>query len=128
MKGTIRRRGESWTWQFQVADATREGGRRTISKGGFRLRREAEAALAEALSGFQDVACAEPAKTAFIDYLRGDWLSSLDGLKPSTVQGYRDQVEPPTSDLSAYATSPAPTCSASTPNCEPTAGGGARVG
>ncbi len=91
MKGTIRKRGDSWTWQFQVPDAAREGGRRTISKGGFRLRREAESALAEALAGFGDQAEIEPSKLTFAAYVEDEWLPSLRKLKPATVQGYRDQ-------------------------------------
>lgn len=91
MKGTIRRRGDTWTYQFMVPDARRTGGRRTVSKGGFRLRREAEAALAEALSGFDDHAHVEPTKLTLGQYLSDEWLPSLRN-KPSTVQGYSDQV------------------------------------
>ncbi len=91
MKGTIRKRGDTWTYQFMVADTRRPGGRRTVSKGGFRLRREAEAALAEALSGFDDTARVEPTKMTLAQYVEGQWLPSLR-LKPATVQGYRDQM------------------------------------
>lgn len=91
MKGTIRKRGETWTYQFQVPDPRREGARRTISKGGFRLRREAETALAEALVGFDDNAHVEPTKVTLRQYLTEEWLPSLRN-KPSTVQGYSDQV------------------------------------
>lgn len=91
MKGTIRKRGESWTYQFMVPDIRKPGGRRTVSKGGFRLRREAEAALAEALAGFDDNAHVEPTKMTLAQYIEGQWLPSLR-LKPATVQGYRDQM------------------------------------
>jgi integrase len=91
MKGLIRKRGETWTYQFAVADGRKSGGRRTVSKGGFRLRREAEAALAEALSGFEDQAHVEPTKVTLGQYLTDEWLPSLRN-KPSTVQGYSDQV------------------------------------
>ncbi len=84
----IRERGESWTWQFMVPDPRREGGRRTISKGGYRLRREAEAALAEALTGYDDTAHVEPSKLTLRAYVEGQWLPSLR-LKPATVQCYR---------------------------------------
>ena len=91
MKGTIRKRGESWTWQFMVPDPRREGGRRTVSKGGYRLRREAEAALAETLAGYDDSAHVEPSKLTLRAYVEGQWLPSLR-LKPATVQCYRDQM------------------------------------
>jgi integrase len=93
MKGTIRKRGETWTYQFMVADAAREGGRRTLSKGGFRLRREAEAALAEALASFDDTARVEPSKLTLADYVEREWLPSLHRLKPATVRGYQDQMD-----------------------------------
>ena len=92
MKGTIRKRGESWTYQFMITDPRREGGRRTISKGGFRLRREAEVALAEALAGFDDSTHVEPSKITLAKYVEGQWLPSLHRLKPATVQCYRDQM------------------------------------
>ncbi len=92
MKGMIRKRGETWTYQFMVPDAAREGGRRTISKGGFRLRREAEAALAEALTGFDDNGHVEPSKLTLAAYVEENWLPSLHRLKPATVRGYRDQM------------------------------------
>jgi integrase len=92
MKGTIRKRGDTWTFQFMVPDPRREGGRRTISKGGYRLRREAEAALAEALAGFDDQAHVEPSKLTLAAYVEGHWLPSLHRLKPATIRGYRDQM------------------------------------
>ncbi len=91
MKGTIRKRGETWTYQFMVPDSRRAGGRRTVSKGGFRLRREAEAALAEALAGFDETGHVEPTRMTLAQYVEGQWLPSLR-LKPATVQGYRDQM------------------------------------
>lgn len=92
MKGTIRKRGDTWTYQFMVPDPRREGGRRTISKGGYRLRREAEAALAEALAGYDDSAHVEPSKLTLTAYVEEQWLPSLHRLKPATVRGYRDQM------------------------------------
>jgi integrase len=92
VKGSIRRRGDTWTWQFMVPDPRREGGRRTVSKGGYRLRREAEAALAEALAGFDDQAHVEPTKLTLAQYVEGQWLASLRGLKPATVRCYADQM------------------------------------
>jgi integrase len=92
MKGTIRKRGDTWTYQFMVPDPRREGGRRTISKGGYRLRREAEAALAEALASFDDQAHVEPSKLTLTACVEGHWLPSLHRLKPATVRGYQDQM------------------------------------
>ncbi len=91
MKGTIRKRGETWTYQFMVPDAAREGGRRTVSKGGFRLKKEAQQALTEALANFDDSA-KEPSKLTLAAYVDDHWLPNLLTQKPSTVRGYRDQM------------------------------------
>ena len=48
MKGGTRKRGKTWSYYF---DAAAIGGKRKkIEKGGFRTKKDAEAALAKALS------------------------------------------------------------------------------
>ena len=86
-------KGSTWTWQFAVPKAG--GGRRQLSKGGYRTKREAEAALAEALADYGQAPGAdraEPSKMALSAYLRDEWLPTLHGLKPSTRKGYEDLV------------------------------------
>src|SRR5262245_47159459 len=90
MKGTIRKRGETWTYQFAIM---RNGHRRTVSKGGFRTKRDCEAGLAEALATWRDRPEVDR-KITITDYLRREWLP-LQKLarKPSTYRGYRDIAE-----------------------------------
>src|SRR6266511_2868763 len=52
MRGGTRKRGETWTWFFDAVDPV-TGKRRQRSKGGFRTKREAQAALSEALAAYR---------------------------------------------------------------------------
>lgn len=91
MKGTIRKRGETWTYQFAVPQA---GKRRTISKGGFRTKRAAQEALTEALASYSKGEHVEPSRLTLRDYLVDEWLQiQAARLKPSTHRGYRDIID-----------------------------------
>lgn len=82
------------TWTFQFAVPKADGGKRNISKGGYRTKADAEHALAEALveHGQGGLAKVEPSKMALATYLEHEWLPTLHGLKPSTRQSYSDLV------------------------------------
>lgn len=86
-------RGSTWTYQFEIEKAG--GGRQFKSKGGFRTRKDAEAALAEALTDHTRTpgAVVEPSKMMLATYLRDEWLPTLQGLKATTRKGYRDLAE-----------------------------------
>lgn len=89
MKGLVRKRGSTWTWQFQVE---RGGRRRTMSKGGYRTKKLAEEGLTEALVSYRTRAHVEPTRITVGWYLR-DWCDQVEHqLKPSTVRGYRDII------------------------------------
>jgi integrase len=92
MKGTIFKRGDSWTWAFSLPapTETNPSRRRQVSKGGFVRKRDAEAALAEALAEYGQAGPgrAEPSKMALARYLRDEWLPTLHGLKPTTRASY----------------------------------------
>jgi len=90
MKGTIWKRGDTWTYQFPV---TRGGRRRQISKGGFRTKRECQDALTDALADWQKGARVEPSKITVAEYLEGSWLPLIEhAVKPTTFRGYTDIV------------------------------------
>jgi integrase len=83
-------RGSTWTYQFTVGSA-KDGTRRTISKGGFARRKDADAALADALARYgkgDRRVLNRPSNMPLADYLTG-WLASRrPALKPSTLAGY----------------------------------------
>jgi integrase len=87
MRGGTRKRGDTWTWYFDAADPA-TGKRRQRSKGGFRTKREAQAALSEALAAYRAGTLVEPSKLtlgAFLD----EWLPAMAGnLEPNTHEVY----------------------------------------
>jgi integrase len=83
-------KGSTWTWQFAVL---RNGKRRTLSKGGFRTKAEAEDALSAALAEHQTGTRVEPSKITVSEYLEERWLPVMEhSTKPSTYRGYKDIV------------------------------------
>jgi integrase len=83
----------TWTYQFAVPKGG--GGRRYVTKGGYATKRDAEAALTEALAehGQGNAAKVEPSKMALAAFLRDEWLSSLVSVKPTTRAGYEHLVD-----------------------------------
>ena len=68
MKGGTRKRGKSWSYYFDTAAIG--GNRKKIEKGGFRTKKEAEAALAKALAEYNDSGCVfKPSEISVSDYL-----------------------------------------------------------
>lgn len=89
MRGTIRRRGETWTWQHVVT----RGGKRRYVTGTKPTKRLAQAALAESLAAHAKGARIEPGKVDVATYLRG-WLVLVQPrLKAGTWRAYHDIVE-----------------------------------
>lgn len=101
-KGTIRKRCKCgakawgrcphpWTYQFAV---TRNGKRGFVTKGGFRLKGDAQDALATEMVAHGRQERVEPSKRTFGDYLTNEWLPLQQaGKKPSTYSGYKYFVE-----------------------------------
>lgn len=98
MKGTVYRRGSTWTYQLTTGSGAR-GDRKHHSKGGFRLKTDAQAALSQVLARLSmgdDAVLVRPVNTGLGEYLQ-KWLearqaSSQHALKPTTVASYRDCI------------------------------------
>lgn len=92
MKGHVRKRGTTWSYMFAVIE---DGKRRQIQRGGYRIRKDAETALADALSAYgkgDRRAVAQPSTQQLDAYLAG-WLERRSpGLKPGTAQSYGDII------------------------------------
>lgn len=68
MKGGTRKRGKTWSYYFDAA--TIDGKRKKKEKGGFRTKKEAETALAQALSEYNHSGLTfEPSSISVSDYL-----------------------------------------------------------
>lgn len=90
VKGSVRRRGSSWTYQFAVVLGSE---RRFVTRGGFRTRKECEQALSAEMSAAGRGGVTTSRRT-LAEYLRDEWLPVQQArLKPSTLHGYRIVVE-----------------------------------
>ncbi len=87
MRGGTRKRGDTWTWYFDAVDPV-TGKRRQRSKGGFRSKREAQAALSEALAAYRAGTLVEASRLTLGVFL-DEWLPTMAGnLEPNTHEVY----------------------------------------
>lgn len=89
-RGSIRKRGETWTAYWWTQDA--EGKRRQRTKGGFRTKREAQSHLTEVLSAVQAGTYTEPRRMILSTFLRQEWLPTLTQ-RATTQASYRTVSE-----------------------------------
>lgn len=88
MNGGTRKRGTTWSYYFDLGKV--DGKRKRKEKGGFRTKKEAEAALAKALHEYNNAgAVFEPTEITVADYLN-QWfdLYCKTNLKYNTQVGY----------------------------------------
>lgn len=88
MKGSVRKRGSTWSYYFDLG--TVNGKRQKKEKGGFRTKKEAETALAKAINEYNaNGTVFEPTEITVADYLN-QWfdLYCKPNLKYNTQVGY----------------------------------------
>lgn len=92
-RNNVRKRGTSWTYYLYVTDGT--GARRQVSKGGFRTRKEAEAARIKALSTLQNGTWVRPERVTVREFLVDEWLPTQapPTLEESTYRSYTRYVQ-----------------------------------
>jgi integrase len=89
---SIYRKNQRWYVQVDVP-ADPDGKRRRRSVGGFRTKREAKAAEAEALRRIRDGVFVEPSRLTVGAYLTELWLPSMASqVRATTLGGYRHNV------------------------------------
>jgi integrase len=93
MRGGTRKRGTTWTWYLGVVDPE-TGRRRQLSKGGFRTKREAQAALNEAMAALRSGTFVEPSRLTLGAFLSEQWLpTTRAAIRPTTWATYRTYAE-----------------------------------
>jgi hypothetical protein len=94
MRGSIRRRGSTYTWYISVPDPV-TGERRQPSKGGFRTRRECQEALNDALARLREGTFVRSSPRSLGAFLVDEWLPAArpPRVRPSTWASYRMAVE-----------------------------------
>jgi hypothetical protein len=73
-RGNVRKRGSTWTYYVYVTCG--DGQRHQVSKGGFRTRKEAEAARIKALGTLQDGTWVRPERVTVREFLDDEWLAT----------------------------------------------------
>ena len=91
-RGNIAKRGSTWTYYVYVTDG--DGSRRQVSKGGFRTRKQAEAARIEALATINNGTWVEPGRLTVREFLEDEWLPSQrpPTLEESTYRSYQRNI------------------------------------
>jgi integrase len=107
---SISRKNKRWYVQIDVP-AGPDGKRRRRGVGGFKTKREAKAAEAEALRRLKEQTFVEPSRVLVREYLT-TWLAGMaNQVRPTTLDGYRHQVRVhllPISGTSGSSSSPPP--------------------
>ncbi|HSH59764.1 MAG TPA: N-terminal phage integrase SAM-like domain-containing protein [Acidimicrobiales bacterium] len=89
--GPVFRRGEMWSFVVDLPPSP-DGRRRQRKKGGFRVRRDAEAALAALLTDIQSGSVVETSRQTLAQYLE-EWLAAVTpSLRPTTAESYERAV------------------------------------
>lgn len=91
-RGNVRKRGATWTYYLYVTAG--DGQRRQVSKGGFRTRKEAEAARITALGSLQNGTWVRPERVTVREFLEEEWLPTQapPTLEGSTYRSYKRNV------------------------------------
>lgn len=93
MRGGVRKRGATWSYYFDLGKV--DGKRKKKEKGGFRTKKEAEAALAAAMNEYNNAGLVfEPSEVTVSDYL-DQWFDMYCkmNLKYNTQVGYLTIIE-----------------------------------
>ena len=95
MRGSIRKRGSTYTYWLDIGPDPVTGKRRQRTKGGFRTKRECQAALNEAISALRSGTLVQPSRRTVASFLVEEWLPAvrMAGLRDSTWASYRMNVE-----------------------------------
>jgi hypothetical protein len=90
MRGSVRKRGSTWTWYLDVDPNPLTGRRRQQTKGGFKTRKECEAALRQAIADQRGGTLAKPSQRTIASFLVDEWLPAVKPkLRASTWASYR---------------------------------------
>lgn len=87
-RANVRKRGSTWTYYVYVTGG--DGQRHQVSKGGFRTRKEAEAARIKALGTLQNGTWVRPERVTVREFLEDEWLPTQapPTLEESTFRSY----------------------------------------
>jgi hypothetical protein len=95
MRGSIRKRGSTYTYWLDVGPDPVTGKRRQRTKGGFRTKRECQVALNAAIAAVQGGTFVEPSRRTVGSFLLDEWLPAVQmaNLRSATWENYRIHVQ-----------------------------------
>jgi hypothetical protein len=89
MRGSIRKRGRTYTWYLFVPDPA-TGKPRQRSRGGYRTKRECQAGLNDALAVLRAGTFVETSRRTIGSFVRDEWLPVMElNLRPTTWTTYQ---------------------------------------
>ena len=92
MRGHVYRRGQTWTYVVDVGPDG-SGRRRQKSKGGFDTKKQAQAALNDAINRLHQGTYVEASTTTVEQFFRNTWLPTVKGtIRPTTYSSYEMHV------------------------------------
>src|SRR5215208_3660290 len=90
MRGAVYKRGSTWTWHFDIDADPLTGRRRQRTKGGYKTKKAAEQALAEAIGQWRSGRLPQRSTHTLSHFLQQEWLPAVKPrLRPSTWANYR---------------------------------------
>jgi Arm DNA-binding domain/Phage integrase, N-terminal SAM-like domain len=94
MRGSIRKRGSTYTYVLDLPPDPVTGKRRQKTKGGFRTKRECQAALNEAIMAVQPGTYVEASRRTVRSFLLEEWLPDREPpkLRATTYASYQTQI------------------------------------
>jgi hypothetical protein len=97
MRGSVRKRGSTYTYILDMPPDPVTGKRRQKTKGGFRTKRECQAALNEAIMAVQTGTYVEASRRTVRSFLLDEWLPDREPpkLRPTTYANYETQIRHP---------------------------------
>lgn len=93
MRGSVRKRGNTWTYYFRDIDPA-TGREIQRSKGGFASRRDAGNALAKAMQSVEENSFVAPSRLDLRSFIEDQWLpAAKTSVRPSTWDSYRRNLQ-----------------------------------
>jgi integrase len=90
MRGAVYKRGSTWTWHFDVDPDPLTGRRRQRTKGGYKTKKAAEQALADAIGQWRAGRLPQRSTHTLSHFLQEEWLPAVKPrLRASTWANYR---------------------------------------
>ena len=77
MRGSTRKRANTWTAYWDLSADMQSGGRRQKSKGGFRTQKEAQRHLASVVVAVGEGTYVEPSRQPLARFLLDEWLPGI---------------------------------------------------